>query len=67
MLTVSTAVGTAAMLVLTEESWYWCLFMSLAASIFGAYTELISQGGDDTATVPAVNTALLLMLNFFLR
>ncbi len=67
MLTVSAAVGTAAMLVLTEESWYCCLFMAMVTSIFGAYTELISRGGDDTVTVPAVNTALLLMLHFLLR
>ncbi|MBD5085713.1 MAG: TSUP family transporter [Clostridiales bacterium] len=67
MLTVSTVVGTAAMLILTAEPWYRCLMIALAASIFGAYTELISRGGDDTVTVPVVNTVVLLILHFLLR
>ena len=67
MLAVSTVVGTAAMLILTVQPWYRCLLMALAASIFGAYTELISRGGDDTVTVPVVNTAVLLTLHFLLR
>ena len=67
MLAVSTVVGTAAMLSLTARPWYRCLLMALAASIFGAYTELISRGGDDTVTVPVVNTAVLLTLHFLLR
>ena len=67
MLTVSAVVGTAAMLILTVQPWYSCLLMALAASIFGAYTELISRGGDDTVTVPVVNTAVLLTFHFLLR
>ena len=67
MLAVSAVVGTAAMLILTAQPWYRCLLMALAASIFGAYTELISRGGDDTVTVPVVNTAVLLTLHFLLR
>lgn len=38
--------------------------LALAASIFGAYTELISKNGYDTVTVPLVNTAVLLALYF---
>lgn len=67
MLAVSAVVGTAAMLILTVQPWYRCLLMALAASIFGAYTELISRGGDDTVTVPVVNTAVLLTFHFLLR
>ena len=67
MLAVSAVVGTAAMLILTARPWYSCLLMALAASMFGAYTELISRGGDDTVTVPVVNTAVLLTLHFLLR
>ena len=67
MLAVSAVVGMAAMLILTVQPWYRCLLMALAASIFGAYTELISRGGDDTVTVPVVNTAVLLTLHFLLR
>ena len=67
MLTVSAVIGTAAMLILTVQPWYRCLLMALAASMFGAYTELISRGGDDTVTVPVVNTAVLLTLHFLLR
>ena len=67
MLAVSAVVGMAAMLILTVQPWYRCLLMALAASIFGAYTELISRGGDDTVTVPVVNTAVLLTFHFLLR
>ena len=60
---LSTAVGTAAMLILTAMPWWQCLLMAMAASVFGAYTELISRNGDDTVTVPVVNTAVLLALH----
>ena len=36
-----------------------CLLLALAASIFGAYTELISKNGYDTVTVPLVNALVL--------
>lgn len=62
MVLVSAAVGTAAMLVLTAMPWWQCLLFALAAAIPGAYTELISRNGDDTVTVPVVNTAVLLAL-----
>ena len=62
MILVSAAVGTAAMLALTAMSWHQCLLFALAASVPGACTELISRNGDDTVTVPVVNTALLLVL-----
>lgn len=62
MVLMSTAVGTASMLVLTAMSWYRCLLFALAASVPGAYTELITRNGDDTVTVPAVNAAVLLGL-----
>lgn len=62
MAVISAAVGTAAMLVLTGMPWYRCLLTALAASLFGAYTELISRNGDDTFTVPVVNVAVILVL-----
>lgn len=64
MVLVSAAVGTAAMLVLTAMPWWQCLLFALAAAIPGAYTELISRNGDDTVTVPVVDTAVLLALHF---
>ena len=66
MLAVSTVVGTGAML-LTGLPWYLCLLISLIASLFGAYTELISRNGNDTITVPAVNVAVLLALYFIFK
>jgi len=60
MAAVSTVVGTATMLIMTGLPWHCCLTAALSASIFGAYTELISRGGDDTVTVPVVNTVVLL-------
>ena len=67
MVIVSTAVGTVAMLVTTEMPWYRCLLFALAASVPGAYTELISRKGNDTVTVPAVDTGVLLALAFLWR
>jgi len=64
MAVVSTVVGTATMLIMTSLPWHCCLTAALFTSIFGAYTELISRGGDDTVTVPVVNTAVLLALYF---
>ena len=67
MMGVSTAVGAAAMLLLTAMPWWRCLLMALIASVFGTYTELISRDGDDTVTVPVVNAAALLALHVLLR
>ncbi len=61
---LSTAVGTVTMLILTAIPWWQCLLMTMATSVFGAYTELVSRNGDDTVTVPVVNTAVLLALYF---
>ena len=62
MAAVSTVVGTAVMLVLTSIPWYCCLLTALTASLFGAYTELISRNGDDTITVPVINVTVILLL-----
>ena len=43
MSVVSTVAGTAVMLILTGMPWYGCLLTALIASLFGAYTELISR------------------------
>lgn len=66
MVLMSAAVGTAAMLLLTAMPWQRCLLYALLASIPGAYTELITPGGNDTVTVPVVNAAVLLTLHFLL-
>lgn len=47
--------------------WHHCLLLVLAASVFGAYTELISKNGYDMVTVPLVNTAVLLALHAILE
>lgn len=39
---VSKVIGTAAMLVLTAMPWHQCMVFALAASVPGAYTELIT-------------------------
>lgn len=62
MVLVSAAVGTAAMLVLTAMPWHQCLLFALAASVPGAYTELVTQNGNDTVTVPVVDAVVLLAL-----
>ena len=55
-----------AMLVMTAMQWYQCLLFALVAAIPGAYTELISRGGNDTVTVPVANTAVLLGISLLL-
>lgn len=67
MLAVSALVGTVSMLVLTGMPWQRCLLFALAASVPGAYTELITPGGNDTVTVPVVNAAVLLGMHFLVR
>lgn len=62
MLVVSTVVGVACMLLMTALPWYQCLLLAVITAVFGAYTELITKNGNDTATVPVVNTAVLLVL-----
>lgn len=42
MVLVSKVIGTAAMLVLTAMPWHQCMVFALAASVPGAYTELIT-------------------------
>ena len=64
MAAVSTAVGLASMLVLTEIPWYLCLPGAFITSLFGAYTEMVTRNGNDTATVPVVNAAVLLLFHF---
>ena len=59
---VSTVVGVGCMLIMTNLQWYQCLLLAVITAVFGAYTELITKNGNDTATVPAVNTAVLLVL-----
>ena len=66
MAAVSTAVGFVSMLVMTATPWYLCLLSAFAASLFGAYTELVTRNGNDTVTVPVVNTAILLLFHFAL-
>ena len=66
MAVVSTAVGFFTMIIMTVSPWYLCLFSAALTSLFGAYTELVSRNGNDTVTVPAVNTVILLTLHFIL-
>lgn len=66
MLIVSSVVGVICMLMMTAIPWYQCLLMAVITAVFGAYTELITKNGNDTATVPVVNTVVLLVLTVLL-
>ena len=59
----ATIVGTVSIMLMTAIPWHFCLLHSLIASLFGAYTELISRHGNDTVTVPVVHTVILLALH----
>lgn len=63
MFAVSSAVGIAVLLVFSGAAWYYCIPAAIATSVFGAYTELVSKGGNDTVSVPAVNCVVLLILH----
>lgn len=67
MAVVSMVIGTITMTVMTADPWYLCLLSAAVASIFGAYTELVTRNGNDTVTVPVINTAVLLALQFILH
>ena len=67
MCAISFIVGTAALLIMSGAPWYYCLAASAATSVFGAYTELVSKGGNDTVTVPTVNCVVLLLLHIIFR
>ena len=64
MAVVSTAVGTVTMFIMTAMPWYLCLLGAAIASLFGAYTELITRDGNDTLTVPVINSIVLLLFHF---
>ena len=64
MAAVSTVAGFVSMLVMTAIPWYLCLPGAFAASLFGAYTELVTRNGNDTVTVPVANTVILLLFHF---
>lgn len=66
MCVVSSVVGVICMLLMTNMPWYQCLVMAITTAVLGAYTELVTKNGNDTATVPAVNTVVLLILALLL-
>ncbi len=66
MFAVSSVVGTVALLLLSAQPWYFCLAAAVVASLGGAYTELVTKGGNDTVTVPAVNCLLLLVMGLLI-
>ncbi|MBQ8827270.1 MAG: TSUP family transporter [Oscillospiraceae bacterium] len=57
--------GIGILYLLSAEPWYYCAAVSAAASALGAYTELVTKGGNDTVTVPAVNCGVFLMFELF--
>ena len=66
MAVVSTLIGTITVLIMTANPWYLCLLSAAVTSVFGAYTELVTRNGNDTVTVPVINAAVLLALQFTL-
>ena len=67
MFAVSSVVGVAMLLFTSGMSWYWCIAAAVVTSLAGAYTELVTKGGNDTVTVPAVNCVVLLALQLVFR
>ena len=67
MFAVSLIFGTVTLLLTSGAPWYYCIAAAAVTSVFGAYTELVSHNGNDTITVPAVNSVVLLLLHFIFR
>ncbi len=67
MFTFSFTVGIIVLLFFSGAAWYYCLAAAVVTSVFGAYTELVTKGGNDTVTVPAVNSIVLLLLHYVFR
>lgn len=66
MFVTACVIGTLYMTFISIHSLGISFIFSCIASIFGAYTELITHNGDDTVTVPAVNIIILLILHLFI-
>jgi hypothetical protein len=62
MFVTSFLIGWAVLAALSGRSTGYCLLASLLAGAAGTGTELVSKNGMDTVTVPAVLTAVLLLL-----
>ena len=67
MFVVSFVVGAAVLLLISGAPWYYCLAAAAVTSVFGAFTELVSKGGNDTVSVPAVNCIVLIILHLLFR
>lgn len=65
MMVTAFAAGFVAMLVTSPLEWYICLACAAIAAPVAAYVELISQGGNDTVTVPAAAAFILSVLTLF--
>lgn len=64
MAIVSVIAGLITMRIMTDFPVYVCLIRVCIAAVCGAYTELITHNGNDTVTVPVMNTCVLLILHF---
>lgn len=67
MFAVSLVVGVIVLMISSGAPWYYSIGAAAVASACGAYTELITKGGNDTVTVPAVNCIVLLVLHLIFR
>ena len=56
------AVGVLCLVLTCELAWYRTFAAALITAIAGSFTELLSHGGNDTVTVPAVNILILALL-----
>ena len=59
MAAASFVMGILCLLLTCDLAWYRIFAAALITAIAGAFTELLSHGGNDTVTVPAVNILLL--------
>ena len=65
MMVIAFAAGFISMLFASPLEWYICLAFAAVAAPLAAYVELISQGGNDTVTVPAATAFILSVLSIF--
>ncbi|MBE6991999.1 MAG: hypothetical protein E7430_05425 [Ruminococcaceae bacterium] len=59
MAAASFVIGMLCLLLTCDLAWYRIFAAALITAVAGAFTELLSHGGNDTVTVPSVNILIL--------
>ena len=62
MMITAFAAGLISLLITSTLEWYICIAYAAIAAPVAAYVELISHGGNDTVSVPAAVSVMLVLI-----